>query len=295
MAGFNAPRDTIENRQSTLRDIRLDECVIAPPPRPDIAFAFEYTLTPEEVDLGAAYLHAIRTESEIHRVVHSAAHRIDVLVNAECKRLTKLANWFPDTQRVATISGRLSSIVRPPGTTDSRAIFIMSELIRDAAFVLDKRSCDCEVSDELRFQLMVPVKVLGAFALELQLKCLYCIETGKSLWGHDLIDLFDSLSQGNRDKIEKDFDAYEAVDPHAIAMKAKLGASAKYDIRSILTEQRNAFQDWRYIYERQPRSGSVVNVQRAVRKLILELEPNWTVLRSAIPVIFNPRAEFVKP
>jgi hypothetical protein len=80
--------------------------------------------------------------------------------------------------------------------------------------------------------------VNSAFSIELYLKTLGQIH-GKSLKGHKLVELYDSLPPEAQQAIEKAIPAS--------AKKRKL--EGKVDFREYVTELNNTFVEWRYCYE----------------------------------------------
>ncbi len=83
---------------------------------------------------------------------------------------------------------------------DPRRIFRIAEWFNLASNTLKERI------SEMR-GVAVPSVVLGAFSLELYLKCLIAIETGKPPpTGHNLRWLFDRLSGSTQSKIKQYFD-----------------------------------------------------------------------------------------
>lgn len=86
---------------------------------------------------------------------------------------------------------------------------------------------------------VAPFVVNGAFALELYLKMLSEF-FGKRLAGHDLLKLFDRLPDGARTALQenlhqsRDFAQFSSLD----------------EFRRHLSSYRDAFKDWRYVYEK---------------------------------------------
>src|SRR5580692_7426892 len=83
--------------------------------------------------------------------------------------------------------------------------------------------------------LVAATVVNSAFSLELYLKCLYHIETGKRRQTHELYEIFfDLLSQPKQQLIENLYNKQPIP-----------GVS----LRKILERSNNAFDDWRYKFE----------------------------------------------
>ena len=99
-------------------------------------------------------------------------------------------------------------------THDPRRIFRIAEWFNLAGNTLK------EHISEMR-GVAVPSVVLGAFSLELYLKCLIAIETGKPPpTGHNLRWLFDRLSGNTQSKIKQYFD--NPTDQHEINWRETL-------------------------------------------------------------------------
>jgi hypothetical protein len=104
--------------------------------------------------------------------------------------------------------------------------------------------------------LFVPSAVLNAFSLELYLKCLIAIQTGKNPpSGHDLRWLFNKLSNNTQDKVRRYFD--NPNDPKEIKLRKTLEnpqppipkdmAISPYNFDTVLELSANAFVQLRYI------------------------------------------------
>jgi hypothetical protein len=87
---------------------------------------------------------------------------------------------------------------------------------------------------------LAPFVVNSAFAIELYLKTLHEL-SGTSIRGHELLDLYDKLSDATRNVVIK----------HALANAAGYGVTltAADQFRTFLAELNNSFVEWRYCYE----------------------------------------------
>jgi hypothetical protein len=87
---------------------------------------------------------------------------------------------------------------------------------------------------------LAPFVVNSAFAIELYLKTLHEIG-GTSIRGHELLDLYDKLSDATRTVVIK----------HALANATGYGVSLTTadQFRIFITELNNSFVEWRYCYE----------------------------------------------
>jgi hypothetical protein len=95
--------------------------------------------------------------------------------------------------------------------------------------------------------------VLSAFASELYLKCLLCLETGRAHRSHHLRNLFDKLQPTTQERlkalweVESNKPARQRVLAHIRSLPG--GERVKDDLPSVLQLGANAFQEIRYLYE----------------------------------------------
>jgi hypothetical protein len=113
---------------------------------------------------------------------------------------------------------------------------------------------------------LAPFVVNSAFAIELYLKTLHEL-SGTSIRGHELLDLYDKLSDATRNVVIK----------HALANAAGYGVTltAADQFRTFLAELNNSFVEWRYCYET-GKTGTVtiqptIVVMKAVHEACKEL------------------------
>jgi hypothetical protein len=84
-------------------------------------------------------------------------------------------------------------------------VFEHAECFYQAFAALCRLSPDPREDLHAAITLAEPLIVLAA-ANELFLKCIICIETGKTARGHNLEELFDQLSEGSRTRIQNWWD-----------------------------------------------------------------------------------------
>jgi len=104
---------------------------------------------------------------------------------------------------------------------------------------------------------------------------IYHIEADHFLIGHDLLLLFNELSEFLRNRIKSNFKDGYIYFPHSLLLQAK---DKQYDFIEILTEAQNAFKEHRYYFEK-----SSINYKYAlqyatncIRGIILEFAPKIT-------------------
>lgn len=127
------------------------------------------------------------------------------------------------------------------------------------------------------FALQYPIGVLTAFSIELAFKCILGLENyqGK-IRTHDLHELFtEKISENGQKRIDELY--HEIVDNHPmyVAMK-KTVPDKDYDLRKMLGETAEAFERWRYAFEKeflcpQPCRACI----DAAINYILELKPEY--------------------
>jgi len=140
----------------------------------------------------------------------------------------------------------------------------------------------------------VPMSVLAAFAAELFLKCLACLETGSLSREHLLDNLSDQLSPKTQAIVEKHWDTLNVQNLEVLdRFDVSLGEKVARDLRSNLTSGRDGFRLLRYVYE----GGSdfiftLGLLPVALHNSIIEIKPEW--LAQSQPVVDKPHAVFGK-
>jgi hypothetical protein len=124
---------------------------------------------------------------------------------------------------------------------------------------------------------LVPMLVVNAFTVELFIKCVLALDAVVPPATHALLDLFQSLSPGRQQRLETLFDEESHKAPH-FGMAQEMGLSPLPTLASCLTEMNKAFVQWRYAYEFDPKSGTFSELRAALRRLILEIRPDWEPL-----------------
>ncbi len=136
-----------------------------------------------------------------------------------------------------------------------------------------------------------PQIVISAFAIELYLKCLICIETGKAPRGHHLKQLFDRLSPETRRRIcaiwdgevktrrASLWDAMEASSPTATGPVPRA-------LPEALACGNKAFEKVRYIYE--GNNADVIfiltDLPTVLRRVIVDKRPELRNIRRKVQV-----------
>jgi hypothetical protein len=181
------------------------------------------------------------------------------------------------------------------GDDESNKIFITAETYRDAGFVLFRRWKEAGLEVRTRMLMCAPIAMNQAFAIELYLKCLLHIETGKVSFKHDLEQLYNSLTKETQSKVNIHYEGYRAKNPESIFLEKNLPMFS-FDLPSVLKMIKNAFIDFRYYYELKGKDGiyTLGNLMAASRRTIIEMKPEFEVLFSKGLAIINPHAAFIK-
>jgi hypothetical protein len=127
---------------------------------------------------------------------------------------------------------------------------------------------------------MFPSVTCQAFSLELYLKCLLRMQGSNYRGTHDLEQLYDLLSQENRDAIERI--ASKPLDPMIKGM-FYIGRDPHLPqsllVKDLIHESRRAFETFRYIHERigtgDGEGWTAGPVVGWVRERLMELKPEW--------------------
>jgi hypothetical protein len=156
--------------------------------------------------------------------------------------------------------------------------------------------CNVDPDDvQLGVTIGEPAMVIGALTIELFFKCLACIETGAVPWGHNLKELYDSLSLATRARIQQTWDNDILVHRKSEwdRYEEALGQKIARDLPSALAAASKAFERIRYSYE-----GNTTDLQyflqdlpQLLGRVILELKPEWAGLRRA----YRPLVSSVRP
>jgi len=90
---------------------------------------------------------------------------------------------------------------------------------------------------------MAPFVVNAVFSIELYMKTL-AFQHAKKLHGHEITKLFKKLPAAAKDEIERQLATL------SVTSRWACGISTIDDLRKVLDELDTAFQDWRYLHER---------------------------------------------
>lgn len=125
-----------------------------------------------------------------------------------------------------------------------------------AAFLYER---DLKKAPHTRPHSIVPFVVNSAFAIELFLKALH-EKYGSAKRGHKLLVLYDQLPS----------DAIARIRVASAAIAASTSPPVFYDARQVLVSLNSAFEDWRYLYEKDQLGPIYMQPTINVQKVLFE-------------------------
>lgn len=172
-----------------------------------------------------------------------------------------------------------------PNQTVPQLIFLQADGFSQAYNILDSHPCSPHQAAMIGY----PQVVISAFAIELYLKCLICIETGSARRGHSLKKLFEMLSQETQRRICEIWDSevrpmrddwWDQLEAHS----SPGAAPVPRDLRDALASAEHTFEKVRYIYEKGASSIVFVlsDLPTVLRRVIVEMQPSWRRLRRTV-------------
>jgi hypothetical protein len=120
--------------------------------------------------------------------------------------------------------------------------------------------------------------VVAAFAAELYMKTLICLEGNPVPQSHDLKNLFDGISVERQNRIQYYWDRQIIKnEPKIAAAERALRTIIPRDLDTALSIGRDAFDALRYVYEDRSRTGSfhLGDLPMLLREVIVEINPSW--------------------
>jgi len=130
--------------------------------------------------------------------------------------------------------------------------------------------------------------VLSAFASELYLKCLLCLETGKVPQTHNLKALFRDLSPALRKQLEELWEADINSRPERQKVLDEIrklpgGEELRTDLQYALDVGADAFRELRYFYETEKSFFLLSDFPNLLHKVILQRMPQWGTIPTIPP------------
>jgi hypothetical protein len=166
---------------------------------------------------------------------------------------------------------------------DPSKIFVQAHRFFRAGKILYEMTTTDELGEE---ELQIPAGMLYAFACELFLKCLICIEKGYSPHGHDLRILFNKLTPSTRKRLEEVWNQYATTYADRwIEIERNIGCAVARDLPSALAAGSKAFDLIRYRHEDRPIEFKFYlgAFPHMLGKVAFELKPEWaTILKQDV-------------
>jgi hypothetical protein len=169
---------------------------------------------------------------------------------------------------------------------DPERIFTTAQLFHESDFVLSTHA-----TQRKDYPFFISSAVNGALALELYLKCLILIDTGKAIQNtHNYWILFQKLKRETQTEIK---DWYARLPPSLIEIASQHDPGLKeqnkeFTLEAELKRSQDAFVMWRYVYELGSHSGETTTsasgrVRDSVIQVIRARQPNWPLRPSCVP------------
>ncbi len=160
----------------------------------------------------------------------------------------------------------------------AKDIFRTANIFNHAASVINKKMVE---ELENKGSTMLPAAGLTncMLALELYLKCLYVLESGKKIIRtHSIKELYDSITPAAQSEIQTLFEEAKRQNPTMQALASQFPDN-EYSLDAVLELVNEAFIEWRYAFEKN--AGSLYGHAElifATRTYILERKPEWKLL-----------------
>lgn len=123
---------------------------------------------------------------------------------------------------------------------------------------------------------LLPTMVLAAFAAELFLKCLHCIDSNDVPPGHSLKQLYSDLPKLRRDSIVAYWNGMMADQKEMLDQRDKnYGTNIPRDLDTAIAELDCGFENLRYVYENHQFKFYVSDLPTVLRTVILQIQPTW--------------------
>jgi hypothetical protein len=159
---------------------------------------------------------------------------------------------------------------------DPYEVYVEVQSLLKSAVVVN----DACVRGKLDMHFFFPAVMLSALALEIALKCLYCMRTGDTKDGHSIKSLYASLPLADQDVIRQRFEStYLMANPKIrAAIIAEVGPLLPDGFDEAIDRCDGLFTRSRYRYER-PGEFDIPNgldhLVRAVVAIIIGEHPDW--------------------
>jgi hypothetical protein len=160
----------------------------------------------------------------------------------------------------------------PPKDLDPLKIFIQAN-----NFVLAHHVLVMQRTDWMQATAYAAM-VVAAFASELYMKTLICLEGNQVPNSHDRKNLFEMISADRKARTEYHWDKVTLKNEHQLlAAERDLKSVIPRDLDTALLLGRDAFDSLRYVYEERQRTGGfhLGDLPACLREVIVEINPHW--------------------
>jgi len=153
-----------------------------------------------------------------------------------------------------------------------------------------------EKPDSQKIGLLVhPTLVMSAFASELYLKTLICIENGDVPRGHNLETLFKTLEVETRHQIDGLWDTDIRHPLKKVSLEqlraTEKGKDVRNDLRYALKIGAKGFEAMRYLYEKEDCHFLLADFPYILRIAILRRHKDWDIVRPKSSINFDEVAD----
>jgi len=161
----------------------------------------------------------------------------------------------------------------------AQAVEFLAPQFKRAAQPLDKgivgRKINLHVSITAE---TAPFMIVDTFALELYFKCLYAMDHGVLIRGHDIKTIYKKLKRRTKHRLKKNYDRTVSKSDLPGTMQ-KRSRSGFTNLNLYLGHSRRAFEEVRYLFERVSERKIPIRywsvLRQAARSSVLDIMPEW--------------------
>jgi hypothetical protein len=169
----------------------------------------------------------------------------------------------------------VSSATRRQKDIDPKRVFMQGQQFHNFVNFANAST----TANSIMVAMFAPVAVSAAFAAELYLKCISCLEHQSIPHSHDLEVLYHRLSKAAKVRLDIlwDIKLREGLPGHLDLADRLAGRKLRRDLPGVLAESARAFEQFRYLYEGRDDVSAQVSFlfPDVARNYILEIQPGW--------------------
>lgn len=199
-----------------------------------------------------------------YNLYYVKSHTSNALQKKKCPR-------FYCRETLRSILGRMKT----QRFENSKLLFDEAKVFMEAARLIHNNSISYRSDQKLLARHSIAANVNFYFAVELYSKCLLSIETGAIPHSHDLVYLFEQLSQRTKDDLLFKYCTY--TKRRDVRSWGIFESPTKDNFFSELTEARNKFVELRYISEEGDLvfKNEISGIVFHLKQIILEMRPDF--------------------